>query len=80
MEDQEFFFELIGLDVKDSDKSIPNGLPHMVMCKQNGKDMCVYVKGYQWDLCYWIWRLSKWRGAGTEEFKDTLALMIVDSL
>lgn len=54
------FLEIIGIKPILQDEFVPNGLPHIVMCKKEttGEIFPIRLNGDQWDLCYWIWRLS----------------------
>jgi hypothetical protein len=57
---EETLLEIIGVTPILQDNFVPNGLPHLVICKTNGKQMApVHLNGDQWDICYWIWRLNE---------------------
>jgi len=71
------FLEVIGIKPILQDDFVPNGLPHLVICKScDGKQLSpVYLNGDQWDLCYWIWRLS-----GTHEDMNGILAEILEEL
>ena len=71
-------YEIIGMKPIAQDEFIPNGKPRIVMCRREktGEVFPVQLSGAQWDLCYWIWRLSD----EFEDMNDSLAQILEELL
>lgn len=53
-------YELIGVPKIPEDEVIPDGQVHVVYIEdvENQKYVPLWIQGYQWDIIWWIWRLS----------------------
>ena len=55
----EQLWKIVGLRVRPEDHLIPNGERHfMYLYRGLGEYVAISVSGDQWDLLYWIYRLS----------------------
>jgi len=51
--------EIVDIAPNFKDITIPNGMTHIAVIKMgDGTMKSTIFLGYQWDMCYWIWRLA----------------------